>query len=260
MFQALGDPTRRQLLDRLNVRNGQNLGELCAGLDLTRQTITKHLEILEGAGLVVVTRRGRERLHHLNAAPIHDISERWLSRYDRHRADALADLARALEAPTMESTTFVYRSHIKATPERLWQGLTSPEFTTRYWATEFVTDWRPGSPMTWIHHGQTISDPEQIVLESDPYRRLSYTWVTFTPELAAQFGMADEVVVRLTAERRSKVTFDLVDHGGVVELTVTHDDFDPDAIGLQMVSHGWPHLISDLKTLLETGDTLVPAP
>jgi DNA-binding transcriptional ArsR family regulator len=82
VFKALADPSRRQLLDRLNARNGQNLRELCGDLDMARQSVTKHLTVLEAAGLVTTLRRGREKLHYLNAAPINDIAERWIHRYD----------------------------------------------------------------------------------------------------------------------------------------------------------------------------------
>ena len=83
VFQALADPSRRRLLDRLNPRNGQTLRELCAGLDMARQSVSKHLAILEDANLVTTVRRGREKLHYLNAAPINEIAERWINRYDR---------------------------------------------------------------------------------------------------------------------------------------------------------------------------------
>src|SRR4051812_36305373 len=108
VFKALADPSRRQLLDRLNARNGQTLHELCAGLDMARQSVTKHLAVLEDAGLVTTVRRGREKLHFLNAAPINDIAERWIHRYDQERAHALADLKRALEETPVPSTEFVY--------------------------------------------------------------------------------------------------------------------------------------------------------
>ena len=83
VFKALADPNRRRLLDRLNARNGQSLRELCAGLDMARQSVTKHLAVLEAANLVTTVRRGREKLHHLNAVPINEIAERWIDRYDR---------------------------------------------------------------------------------------------------------------------------------------------------------------------------------
>ena len=92
VFKALADPTRRRLLDSLNARSGQNLRELCAGLDMARQSVTKHLAILEAADLVVTVRRGRERLHYLNAAPIDEIADRWIDHTTKNGSDALADL------------------------------------------------------------------------------------------------------------------------------------------------------------------------
>src|SRR5688500_18373556 len=184
VFRALADPSRRVLLDKLNDCNGQTLRELCAGLRMARQSVSKHLAVLEGANLVTTVRRSREKLHYLNAAPIHALSERWINRYDQERVRALADLKRALEETPMQKPSFAYTTYIKTTPERLWLALTEPAFTQRYWRTTFETDWQVGSPMTWHHYGITIADPEQVVLESDPYRRLSYTWHTFTPELA----------------------------------------------------------------------------
>ncbi len=97
VFKALADPVRRQLLDRLHAKNGQTLGELCEGHDMTRQAVTKHLAILEDANLVVTQKRGREKLHFLNPVPIHDIAERWIGKYERTRLRALSDLKRKLE-------------------------------------------------------------------------------------------------------------------------------------------------------------------
>jgi DNA-binding transcriptional ArsR family regulator len=97
VFKALADASRRQLLDRLHARNGQTLGELCEHLDMTRQAVTKHLVILERANLVVTVRRGREKLHYLNPVPIHDIAERWIGKYERHRLVALSDLKQRVE-------------------------------------------------------------------------------------------------------------------------------------------------------------------
>jgi DNA-binding transcriptional ArsR family regulator len=97
VFRALADASRRQLLDRLHERNGQTLGELCQGLEMTRQAVTKHLAILEGANLVSWRRQGREKLHFINPVPIHEIAERWIGKFDRPRLSALSDLKRALE-------------------------------------------------------------------------------------------------------------------------------------------------------------------
>ena len=97
VFRALADPSRRRLLDSLNARNGQRLRELCAGLDMTRQSVSKHLAILEAANLVTTRRQGREKLHFLNPVPIRLVHDRWIDKYTEHRAAALADLKRELE-------------------------------------------------------------------------------------------------------------------------------------------------------------------
>ena len=256
VFRALADPTRRLLLDSLNERNGRTLRELCSGLEMARQSVSKHLAILEAANLVTTVRRGREKLHYLNAAPINDMSERWINRYDQERVRVLADLKRALEETPMQKPSFAYTTYIKTTPERLWQALTDPGFTNRYWNTTFESDWKAGSTITWKTRGVTIADPEQVVLESEPYRRLSYTWHTFTPELAEVHGFSDELLAQAAAEPRSKVTFEIEPEGDVVKLTVVHEGFEPDSKVLELIGGGWPKVLSDLKTLLETGETL----
>ena len=257
VFKALADPSRRQLLDRLNARNGQNLRELSDGLDMARQSVSKHLAILEAANLVTTVRQGREKLHYLNAAPINEIAERWINRYDQERVRALSDLKRALEETPMEKPEFVYTTYIRTTPERLWQALTEPSFTRRWWQTTFETEWTAGSPMVWDNKGIIIADPEQIVLESNPFSRLAYTWHTFTPEFTERMG--DELVAKLSTERRSRVSFDIEPVGEMVKLTVVHDDFEPGSTAATMVSNGWPMLLSSLKTLLETGEPLASA-
>ena len=97
VFRALADGSRRELLDRLYERNGQTLSELCAGLAMSRQAVTKHLLLLEEANLVVTLWRGREKLHYLNPVPIHEIAERWIRKYERGRMRALAELKKNLE-------------------------------------------------------------------------------------------------------------------------------------------------------------------
>ena len=262
IFKALADPSRRQLLDRLNARNGQTLGQLCAGLEMARQSVTKHLAVLEAAGLVTTLRRGREKLHYLNAAPINDIADRWMDRYGRERARALADLKQALEEGAMSQTEFVYVTYIRTTPEQLWRALTDPAFTHRYWGAGLVSDWKPGSRVLWQDAPDAEPrDMDQVVLEADPYRRLSYTWHNYQPEHAEFFGWSGEYFAGLVKEKRSKVTFELEPHGATVKLTVIHDGFQADTEMLQAVSGrkkesgGWPEIIANLKTLLETGET-----
>jgi uncharacterized protein YndB with AHSA1/START domain len=212
------------------------------------------LAILEAANLVTTIRHGREKLHYLNASPINEIAERWINRYDQPRVRALSDLKRALEETPMENPDFVYTTYIRTTPERLWQALTEPSFTRRWWQTSFETDWSVGSPMTWDNNGIIVADPEQIVLESDPYRRLVYTWHTFTPEFNER--MDDELLAKLSAERRSRVAFNIEPVGEMAKLTVVHDDFETGSTAATMVRNGWPIFLSSLKTLLETGEPL----
>ncbi|MFZ0043219.1 MAG: metalloregulator ArsR/SmtB family transcription factor [Solirubrobacteraceae bacterium] len=260
-FRALADPSRRRLLDSLNERNGQTLRELCAGLDMARQSVSKHLAVLEAANLVTTVRRGREKHHYLNAAPINEIAERWITRYEQARVHALADLKKALEDTPVEKPSFVYTTYIQTTPERLWQALTEPAFTDRYWSITFDSDWKPGSTMTWHTRGVTIADSEQVVVESEPYRRLSYTWHTFTPEWAHSLDFTDEARDRLAAEPRSKVTFEIEQlDAKQVRLTVIHDDLEPDGMTASMISQGWPRVLANLKTVLETGETLPDNP
>jgi uncharacterized protein YndB with AHSA1/START domain/DNA-binding transcriptional ArsR family regulator len=261
-FKALADPSRRRLLDRLNEQNGQTLRELCSGLAMARQSVSKHLAVLEAANLVSTRWRGREKLHYLNAEPINAIAERWMTRYDRARADAISQLKDALEQPRMNTdTSFVYATYIKTTPERLWAALTDPAFTRRYWGVGLVSDWSEGATVTWeLPQQVTIADDRQVVLASDPPRRLSYTWHSLTPDFFVAYPDTREAMEKAIDESRSKVTFDIEPQGeSLVKLTVTHDGFDPGSIILSGVSQGWPAIIASLKTLLETGQPLMPA-
>ena len=260
VFKALADPSRRRLLDSLNARNGQTLRELSADMAMARQSVSKHLALLEAAELVTIVWRGREKLHYLNPAPINALSERWINQYDRDRVRALSDLKRALEDHHMDKPSFVYTTYIRTTPERAWQALTDPAFTERYWGLTLASDWNVGSTIMLRQWGLEIADPEQVVLEAEPYRRLAYTWHTFTPEwrdeASRRVGFPQAFLERIAAEPRSKVTFVIDDLGEFVKLTVIHDGFEPGSKVLETISQGWPHILSNLKTLLETGDTL----
>lgn len=98
VFRALADGSRRRLLDRLHRKNGQSLGELCRGLEMTRQAVTKHLAILEAANLIACRREGREKLHFINPVPINEIAERWIGKFERVQLSALSELKKSLEA------------------------------------------------------------------------------------------------------------------------------------------------------------------
>lgn len=97
VFRALADKSRRRLLDVLRQENGQTLNALCGYLSMSRQAVTKHLLLLEKANLVTIIWHGREKLHYLNPVPIHRLHDRWISKYDRHRVEALGELKKHLE-------------------------------------------------------------------------------------------------------------------------------------------------------------------
>jgi DNA-binding transcriptional ArsR family regulator len=102
VFKALADPSRRQLLDRLFGSNGQTLGQLCRDLAMSRQAVTQHLAVLEAANLVTTAWRGREKLHFLNPAPIQEVYERWIGKFERSRLAALGNLKRRVEGEADE--------------------------------------------------------------------------------------------------------------------------------------------------------------
>jgi len=255
VFRALADTSRRKLLDSLNTKGGQTLSELCSVLDMTRQSVSKHLSVLEASNLVTTVWRGREKLHYLNAEPICEISDRWINRYHRRRVSALAGLKRALEDRSMARPEFVYVTYIRTTPELLWQALTHPEFTASYWGRTYDTDWQKGSPYGLNQSGVRVDDPEQVILEADPPRRLSYTWNTFSPELARALGWSDEFFARIAAEPRSRVSFEIEpEEDDTVRLTVIHEGFEDGSAMLESISGGWPRVLANLKTLLESGE------
>src|SRR5271155_2431836 len=155
-----------------------------------------------------------------------------------------------------QMTSFTYTNYIHTTPERIWHGLTDPTVTKRYWrhqragAKTFRSDWRKGSTYDLAHEqvGLVVSDPEQVILESAPFRRLAYTGHPSTPEWAAQVGRNEATADAWRAEPRSKVAFDIEDAGpGVVQLTVVHDGFEPGSDVFQAISNGWPAVLASLK-------------
>jgi DNA-binding transcriptional ArsR family regulator/uncharacterized protein YndB with AHSA1/START domain len=249
VFRALADASRRRLLDSLNWRTGQTLRELCAGLDMTRQSVSKHLAVLEAAHLVTTVRRGREKLHYLDAEPINAIADRWINQYDRARA---ADPTTAPEtAPTPDTEPFVYTIFIRTTPERLWQAITDPAYSQRYLGHALISTWEKGATYTWLHGGVEVSHPDQVILESDPYRRLAFTFHTFVPEIVGIAGISEQTVARAAQERRSTVSLDIEPVADQVKLTVVHQNFPPDSVVRPLISGGWPYRMSALKSGLE---------
>ncbi len=239
VFRALADPTRRSLLDELFKKDGQTLSALERRLSMTRFGVMKHLRVLEEAGLVVTRRRGREKLHFLNPVPIRLVHDRWVSKYAEPGAATLSELKHKLEDKTMEK---VFEIYIKTTPERLWEAITNPEMRRKYtFGVAVTSDWTPGSR----YKGGSPMSPTPIFegenLEVDPPRRLVQSFNAM---------WSDDV----RSEGTSRVTWEIEQIEDSCRLTVTHDQLREGANA--ELYGGWPMILSGLKTLLETGQTL----
>ncbi|MCB9150171.1 MAG: SRPBCC domain-containing protein [Caldilineaceae bacterium] len=245
VFRALADATRRHLLDLLFARDGRTLTELESELPMTRFGVMKHLRVLEEAGLISTRKVGREKLHYLNPVPIQLISDRWISKYAAARVSALADLKTVLEGVNAMSADarpqLVYQIVINAPQTRVWEAITTPEFTARYYYDcTLETDLTVGSP--FVYHKQSGAPiVEGEVVLSDPPNRLVHTYHSFWPPM--------------NKDAPTKVTWELVSmSANVTKVTVVHEDFEGETAtykGLQ--SGGWAWILSNMKTLLETG-------
>ena len=238
VFRALADPTRRSLLDELFKQDGQTLSTLERRLPMTRIGVMKHLRLLEEAGLVTTKRRGREKLHFLNPVPIRLVHDRWVSKYAEPWAATLSGLKKRIEEEVMEK---VFEIYIKTTPERLWEAITDSEMRRQYsFGVGVTSDWTPGSRYEAVHpRGGNIAAGEN--LEVDPPRRLVQSFRALWGE-------------DVKSEGTSRVTWEIEAVGDSCRLTVTHDQLREDANN--QLYGGWPMILSGLKTLLETGETL----
>jgi uncharacterized protein YndB with AHSA1/START domain len=239
VFRALADPTRRSLLDELYRCDGQTLSALEARLPMTRFGVMKHLRVLEEAGLVVTRKRGREKLHFLNAVPIRLVHDRWVSKYAEPWAASLSELKHALEEDSMEK---VFEIYIKTTPERLWEALIDSEMRATYtFGLGVTSDWTVGSR----YEGGSPAAPAPLIegenLEVDAPRRLVQSYRALWSDDVKRAGT-------------SRVTYEIEPVGDSCCLTVTHDQLPADAS--PELYGGWPMILSGLKTLLETGERL----
>jgi DNA-binding transcriptional ArsR family regulator/uncharacterized protein YndB with AHSA1/START domain len=244
VFKALADKSRRKLLDRLRARDGQTLQELCRGLPMTRFGISKHLRVLEEAGLVTTRKQGREKLHFLNPVPLRLVHDRWTSRYAAPFTRALGALKQRLEQPMADpKLKHVYEVYIRTTPEELWKAMTDPAFTRQYfYGASVESSWKAGASYACRGADGTLYHDGQV-LEADPPRKLVHTF-------GAKFR--DE----FKGDRPSRVTWLIEKKGAVCKLTLVHDDFDAETATFKSVGPGWNPVLSGLKTLLETGKPL----
>jgi uncharacterized protein YndB with AHSA1/START domain/DNA-binding transcriptional ArsR family regulator len=246
VFKALADPTRRGLLDALFKEDGQSLRALEQRLPMTRFGVMKHLKVLEEARLITTKRHGREKLHFLNPVPIRLVHDRWVSKYAEPWVAGLSALKHDIEENDMEK---VFEIYIKTTPERLWEAITNSESRRRYnFGVGVASDWTPGSPYAASAGEIGIVAGEN--LEVEPPVRLVQSFNALwgeTPEGGLPAG-------DVRAEPTSRVTWEIEQVGDSCRLLVTHDQLREGANS--ELYGGWPMILSGLKTLLETGETL----
>src|SRR3954470_11289991 len=169
IFRALGDPSRRLLLDRLFDRDGQTLGELTAALpEMTRFGVMRHLDVLEAAGLIETRKAGREKHHYLNPVPIRLVADRWIGKFAEPIVGRMAGIKHDLEAAPMLAPDHVYSVLIRATPDRIWRAITDGLETERYYfGTRVDSDWSVGGRVTYAYPDGSIAADGEI-LEIDP--------------------------------------------------------------------------------------------
>jgi uncharacterized protein YndB with AHSA1/START domain/DNA-binding transcriptional ArsR family regulator len=242
VLKALSDKTRRTLLDRLRARDGQSLGELEAGVELSRFGVMKHLSILEAAGLVLTRKIGRFKYHYLNTAPLQEVADRWIEPLTRGATTrTLLDLKYTLEgerdmSDTLTKPDFMLETYIAVPPERVWEALISPELSRQYYiaGASVRGDFVAGGDYAYqTDDGKTLLSGR--VLASDPPHRLE---MTFLPGWSGPGAVA------------SRNVYELERVGAHTKLTILHFDIPPGNAG---VKQGWAKIAASLKSLLETG-------
>jgi uncharacterized protein YndB with AHSA1/START domain/DNA-binding transcriptional ArsR family regulator len=246
IFRALGDPSRRLLLDRLFDRDGQTLGELAAQLpEMTRFGVMRHLDVLESAGLIETRKVGRAKHHYLNPVPIRLVADRWIDKFAAPVVGAMAGLKHHLEAP-MLAPDHVYSVLIRATPERVWKAITDGYETEHYYyGTRVDSDWSVGGRIVYAYpDGSVAADGE--VVEIEPGSRVLMTFhPRWSPEIEAEGPVRMSWAVEPAGEGVSKLT---VITSGMTEGGVIQGEF----------GGGIVYIVSGMKSWLETGAPMTP--
>jgi uncharacterized protein YndB with AHSA1/START domain/DNA-binding transcriptional ArsR family regulator len=245
ILKALGDRTRRDLLDRLRDQDGQSLTQLEASLGMTRFGVMKHLKILEAAGLVLTRKSGRFKYHYLNAAPLQLVVDRWIEPLTRKAATrAILDLKAELEGSrkmqdTLTKPDFMLQTFIAASPQAVWDALTSPALTKLYYIAGAAIrgTFEPGDTYEYLTEDGTVLLSGTIIAATPP-KRLE---MTFQPGWLGPNALASRNVYEIEAD------------GAHSKLTVLHFDI---PAGQEGVKEGWAKIIASLKTLLETGNAI----
>lgn len=244
VFRALNDPHRRKVLDLLRERDGLTSSEIEGHFDdITRFGVMKHLKMLEEASLITTRKDGRFKHHYLNAVPLQEIADRWISRFAAPWARHLSQLKTQMESSMATAVKHVFVTVIKTSPEKLWAALTDGNITPGYYyGGKFEGTLKPGSDYRYIapDGGNFVSG--KIIEASAPHRLVA----TFKGEWMP--GMENDAP--------SRVTYEILQQGECCRLTLTHDEFDGETPTYQISGGGWPGILSGLKTLLETGQPL----
>jgi uncharacterized protein YndB with AHSA1/START domain/DNA-binding transcriptional ArsR family regulator len=247
IFRALGDPSRRLLLDRLFDRDGQTLGELAAQLPgMTRFGVMRHLDVLEAAGLIETRRVGREKHHYLNPVPIRLVADRWIGKFAAPVVGAMTGLKHHLEATPMLAPDHVYSVLIRATPDRIWQAITDGMETEQYYfGTRVDSDWSVGGRVVYAYPDGTVAADGEVI-EIEPAQRVALTFhARWSPEIEAEGPVRMTWEIEPAGDGVSKLT---VITSGMLEGGHVQGEF----VG------GIIHIVSGLKTFVETGEPLMP--
>lgn len=247
VFRALNDPSRRLLLDELFAEDGQTLGQLCSHLpEMTRFGVMSHLRVLEDGGLITTRRHGRSKLHYLNPVPIRLVHDRWISKYTARTVGAITGLKAHIEGGEMsDQPSHVYQAFIAAEPKEVWKAITDGDYTVRYfYGTRVESEWTEGAPVRYLgSDGSVVADG--VVIAIDPPHRLEYTFTAhWDPELVEE-GPSREVWL-------------IEDANGASKLTVELYDTPTDSKRYADFTSGFPYIVSGLKSVLETGQSLPP--
>jgi uncharacterized protein YndB with AHSA1/START domain/DNA-binding transcriptional ArsR family regulator len=247
VLRALSVPSRRKIIDLLRARPGRTASELAADFPFSRVALTKHVRVLERGGLVAGRREGRERRLFVQEAPLAEALAKGLERCAPLWTERLLSLKTRLEGKERsmaESPRHVYVVYIRTTAEKLWEALTTPEETKRfYFGTEVRSRLEPGAPIEYVLTDASGKERVPVVgevVEVVPNRRLVHTF---------RFPS--------NPDEPTRVTYEIEPAGaGTVKLTLTHDGFAGETKTWKEVGGGWPQIVSALKTLLETGQEL----
>jgi len=246
VFRALNDAHRRKIMDLLHEKSGMTSSEIEAHFqDITRFGVMKHLKMLEEASLITTRKEGRFKYHYLNAVPLQEIADRWISRFAAPWASHLNQLKNTLEKenPMSAKPKQVYVSVIKTTPEKLWAALTDGNITPAYYyGGKFEGNVKAGSEYRYVAPDGSKFVSGKIIEANAPNKLVA----TFKGEWMP--GMENDAPTR--------VTYEIQQQGDCCRLTLTHDEFEGETNTYQNTSGGWPGILSGLKTLLETGQPL----